>query len=165
MISSGYDLFAVLVHRHGGMIVKTLRHKLKGQRIFLSARLLYFRPLVLEPNLDLRLIQVQVPRELLPSSLCQISILCEFPLQSGQLFGAKGRSGPLLFLRAALAVLRTFDSPRARSWKRQKKARINLHATFVTEIGGSEGITVGVLINLSTHRRDSAFSRRRDRAR
>lgn len=26
MISFGHDLFVVLIHRHGGMIVKTLRH-------------------------------------------------------------------------------------------------------------------------------------------
>lgn len=26
MISFGYDLFVVLIHRHGGMVVKALRH-------------------------------------------------------------------------------------------------------------------------------------------
>lgn len=60
MIPSGCDLLAVLVHRHGGMVVKALCHQLKRQRILLSARFLYLRPLVLEPDLDLRLIQTEV---------------------------------------------------------------------------------------------------------
>lgn len=98
------------------MIVEALRHQLEGKRILLPARLLYLRPLVLEPDLDLRLVQAQIPRELLPPSLRQVSILGELPLQPRQLLAAERRSGTLLLRRAAAApVGRPLHSPRART--------------------------------------------------
>lgn len=59
----------LLRQRNRRMIVKTLGHQLKGERILLPAGLLDLRPLVLKPDLDLRLVQAQIPRELLPPPL------------------------------------------------------------------------------------------------
>ena len=46
----------VLVHGHSGVIVETLGHELKGQRVLLSRGLFNLCSLVLEPNFDLILV-------------------------------------------------------------------------------------------------------------
>lgn len=98
-------LFLLLLRqRNRRMIVKTLGHQLKGERILLPARLLDLRPLVLKPDLDLRLVQAQIPRELLPPPLRQVSILRELPLQPGQLLPAKCRPRTFLLRGAAIAT-------------------------------------------------------------
>lgn len=126
-ISSGYDLLAVFVYRYGGVVVESLRHQLKRQRILLTARFFDLRSFILKPDLDLRFVQAQILRKLLSPSLGQISILREFPLQTRKLFGAESCPRPLLFRRATRR--RTFHSPRTRSWKRTKELHINLRAS------------------------------------
>ena len=97
------------------MIVKTLGHQLKGERILLATGLLDLRPLVLKPDLDLRLVQTQIPRELLPPSFGQVSILRELPLQPGQLFATERGPRTLFLGCAAIATaVRSLHPPR--SW-------------------------------------------------
>lgn len=110
-------LFLLLLgQRNRRMIVKPLGHQLKGERILLPARLLDLRPLVLKPDLDLRLVQAQIPRELLPPPLGQVSILRELPLQPGQLFAAERRPRPFLLRGAAIATaVRPLHPSRART--------------------------------------------------
>lgn len=106
----------LLRQRDRRMIVKTLGHQLKGERILLPAGLLDLRPLVLKPDLDLRLVQAQIPRELLPPSLGQVSILRELPLQPCQLFAAKCRPRTFLLGGAAIATaIRPLHPSRART--------------------------------------------------
>lgn len=117
MIVSSHDFLPILVNGDRRVIVQTLGHQLQSERIFLPARLFDFRSFILEPDLDLRLVQSQISRELLPPSLGQISIFREFPLQSCQLFRAERGSRPLLFRRAILPVVRSLHPPRSRSCK------------------------------------------------
>lgn len=91
------------------MVVETLGHKMCRQVTFLSARLLDLGPLILEPNLDLRLVQAQVLRQVLPPLLRQVLVVLELLLQSGQLLRGEGSAGPLLLW---LAVA-TLDATRA----------------------------------------------------
>lgn len=51
--------------RHRRVIVQALRHQLQRQRILVARRLLDFGPLVLEPDLDLGLVQAQFAAQLL----------------------------------------------------------------------------------------------------
>lgn len=62
------------------MIVESLRHQLQCQRILGATGLFQLGPLVLEPDLDLRLIQAQFAAELLATLLGQVAILVELVL-------------------------------------------------------------------------------------
>jgi len=62
------------------VVVQSLRHQLQRQRILGAARLFQLGPFVLEPDLDLRLVQSQFPAQLLASLLRQIAILVELVL-------------------------------------------------------------------------------------
>lgn len=46
----------LLIHGNCGMVIETLRHQMYSQPALLSRRLLYLGALILEPNLDLRLV-------------------------------------------------------------------------------------------------------------
>ena len=63
------------------MVVQALGHQLKGERILLAAGLLDLGPFVLEPNLNLRLVQSKFSAQLLSPLLGQVSIFVEFVLQ------------------------------------------------------------------------------------
>lgn len=63
------------------MIVESLRHQLQCQRILGATGLFQLGPLVLEPDLDLRLIQAQFATELLATLLGQVAILVELVLR------------------------------------------------------------------------------------
>lgn len=63
------------------MIVESLRHQLQCQRILCATGLFQLGPLVLEPDLDLRLIQAQFAAELLATLLGQVAILVELVLR------------------------------------------------------------------------------------
>lgn len=69
--------------RDGRVVVEALRHQLQGERILLAARLLDLGALVLEPDLDLGLVQAQLRAQLLSPLLRQVSVLVEFVLHRG----------------------------------------------------------------------------------
>lgn len=62
------------------MVVESLRHQLQCQRILGATGLFQLGPLVLEPDLDLRLVQTQFAAELLATLLGQVAILVELVL-------------------------------------------------------------------------------------
>lgn len=113
------DVVVILVYGYGGVVVKALGHKVSCQVTFLSARLLDLGPLILEPNLDLRFVQAQVLRQILPPLLRQVLVVLELLLQSGQLLRGEGCAGPLLLRLAVTALDAT------RTWTCDKKERLD----------------------------------------
>lgn len=75
------QLLLLAGQRHGRVVVEALRHQLQRQRVLLSRRLLDLRALVLEPDLDLRLVQSQLAAQLLPPPLSQVAVLGELVLR------------------------------------------------------------------------------------
>merc|ERR1719400_501197 len=78
------------------MIVKSLSVQHLGQLSFLSVTFLQFCSLVLEPDLDLVLVQPKFSGEVTPSLLCQVSVGQELLPQFVELLRAEGCSGSLL---------------------------------------------------------------------
>ena len=74
------ELLLLLGQRYRRMVVQALGHQLQGERILLAAGLLDLGPLVLEPNLDLRLVQAQLCAQLLAAAFVQVAVLVELPL-------------------------------------------------------------------------------------
>lgn len=79
--------------RHRRMIVESLRHQLQCQRILGATGLFQLGPLVLEPDLDLRLIQAQFAAQLLATLLGQVAILVELVLEERDKGERGGREG------------------------------------------------------------------------
>jgi len=92
------------------VIVESLRHQLQRQLVSHAARLLHFRALVLEPDLDLRLVQLQLGGQRLAPLLRQVLAVVELALESIQLRGCERRSRPLLV--GDLFALLRLTSPR-----------------------------------------------------
>jgi len=90
-------LLFLLVHRHGAVVIQSLCHQLQGQRVLLPACLLDLGPFVLEPDLDLRLVQTQFSRQFCSTSFRQVTILCELVFQACQLFATKRCPWSFLF--------------------------------------------------------------------
>ena len=65
----------VFVDGHGRVVVEALGHQLQRQRVLLARGLFDLGPLVLEPDLDLILVQVQLARQVLAALLRQVAIL------------------------------------------------------------------------------------------
>lgn len=78
------------------MIVESLRHQLQCQRILGATGLFQLGPLVLEPDLDLRLVQTQFAAELLATLLGQVAILVELVLWKREREGEREESVTLL---------------------------------------------------------------------
>jgi hypothetical protein len=62
------------------MIVESLSHQLKGQRVFLAGGFFDFSTFVLEPNFDLGFVEAQLGAELLPSFFGEVTVFVEFVL-------------------------------------------------------------------------------------
>ena len=62
-----------------------------------------FSPLVLEPDFDLILVELQLARQILAPLLGQIAILAKFRFETGQLIGSEGRAWTLLLGFASIA--------------------------------------------------------------
>ena len=77
------------------MIVESLRRQHFGQVAFVSGRLLQLGPLVLEPDLDLSLVQSQLGGQGPPPFLGQVAVVVKLLSQSGQLLGGEGGSRSL----------------------------------------------------------------------
>lgn len=78
------------------MIVKPLRHQLQRQTVAHAARLLHLGALVLKPDLDLRLVQLELACQRLPTLLSQVFVVVELALQTAELFVREGRTRALL---------------------------------------------------------------------
>lgn len=62
------------------MIVEALSHQLQGQRILDATGFLQFGAFILEPDLDLGLVQSQLGAQLLATLFRQVTILIKFML-------------------------------------------------------------------------------------
>jgi hypothetical protein len=71
------------------VVVQPLGHQHLGQLALLPAALLDLGALVLEPDLDLVLVEVQLRGQVLPPLLVEVPVRLELPLESRQL-------GPIL---------------------------------------------------------------------
>ena len=84
------------------MVVQSLRHQLQGQAVLEAAGLFDLGPLILEPDLDLGLVQVQFLGQRLSPLLRYIPVGLELGFESLQLLGRERRPGPLVLLAALL---------------------------------------------------------------
>ena len=94
------------------MVVQTLRHQSRGKHRFLARALLDLGALVLEPDLDLGLVEAQLLSQILATFLREVAVLVELPLQPVQLLSGEGCPGALLVRRG----LGLFGAPRAWTW-------------------------------------------------
>ena len=78
------------------MVVESLGRQHLGQLAPLPAALLDLGPLVLEPNLDLVLVQPKLVGQVLPPLLGEVAVLLKLPLQPRELLRAERRPRPLL---------------------------------------------------------------------
>lgn len=78
------------------MVVEPLGHELEGERIALPARLLDLGALVLEPDFDLGLVELQLCCQVLSAFLGQVPVLLELLFEPRQLVGRERRPGSLL---------------------------------------------------------------------
>lgn len=107
----------VLLHRGRGVVVKSLSHELQRQAVLVAAGLFDLGPLVLEPDLNLGLVQVQFLSQSLSPLLRYVPVRLELAFQSLQLLGRERGPRPLVLL-AALLLLQ-FACPRA--WRGDNK--------------------------------------------
>ena len=89
----------------GRVVVESLRHELQCQLVAHAARLLHLGALVLEPDLDLRLVELELGGERLAPLLGQVLAGVELALEPVQLGGRERRPRSLLVgWRAAAAA-------------------------------------------------------------
>lgn len=86
------------------MVVKSLRHELQGQAVLEAAGLFYLGPLILEPDFNLGLVQVEFLGQRLSPLLRYVPVGLELCFQSLQLLGRERCPGPLVLLRALLLL-------------------------------------------------------------
>lgn len=85
------------------MVVQALRHEVHRQSVLVARGFLDFGPLVLEPDLDLRLVEAELLRQTLAPLLCQVPVGLKLSLEPLQLLSSEGRARPLvLFVRVLL---------------------------------------------------------------
>ena len=102
------------------MVVQPLRLEHLGQVSLVPRRLLQLGPLVLEPDLDLRLIEAQFIGQVLSPVLIEVAVIIELLPEPGELLRAESRPRPLLFRRRSAAgrgsgALFLLDFSRSRS--------------------------------------------------
>ena len=78
------------------MVVQSLSHQHLGKITLLTRVLLDLGPLVLEPNLDLVLIQPQFLREVSSAFFGQVPVLFKLPFEPAQLIRGEGCPWPFL---------------------------------------------------------------------
>ena len=101
IVGSSDDRELVLVDGDGGVVVEPLRLKHLGQVALVARRLLQLGPLVLEPDLDLRLVQPQLVGQVLPPVLVEVAVVLKLLPEPGELLRAEGGPGPLLLGRGS----------------------------------------------------------------
>ena len=87
------------------MVVQTLLLQEPGQVAFVAVGLFQLGSLVLEPDLDLIVIQPQLLGQSPPSLLSQISVGVELVLQPGELVRGEGRPRSLVLTRELLSLV------------------------------------------------------------
>lgn len=112
--SPGRSLALLLVLLHGGrrVVVQSLRHELQGQAVLVAGGLFDLGPLILEPDFDLGLVQVEFLGQRLSPLLRYVAVGLELVFQSLQLLGRERCPGPLVLLAALLL----FQFPCPRAW-------------------------------------------------
>ena len=101
----------VLVEYHGLVVVQTLLLQEPGQVAFVPVGLFQLGSLVLEPDLDLIVIQAELLSQGPPSFLSQISVGVELVLQPVELVRGEGRPGSLVLTRELLLLLLDLPGP------------------------------------------------------
>ena len=86
------------------MVVQALRHEVHGQRVLAARGLLDLGALVLEPDLDLRLVEAELLRQALAPLLRQVPVGLELGLEPLQLLRREGRAGPLVLFVGVLLL-------------------------------------------------------------
>lgn len=79
---SSVAVLLVLLDGGGGMVVQSLRHQLQRQPVLEAAGLFDLGPLVLKPDFDLGLVEVELLGQRLPPLLRDVTVHLEFCLQS-----------------------------------------------------------------------------------
>lgn len=90
----------VLLDGGGGVVVQSLRHQLQRQAVLEAAGLLDLGALVLEPDLDLGLVEAQLLGQGLAPLLRDVAVHLELALQPLQLLDREGRARPLVLFAA-----------------------------------------------------------------
>lgn len=80
------------------MVVQSLGHKVQRQAILDTRGFLDLSTLVLEPDLDLGLVQAELLGQGLSPLLRDVAVCLELRLESLQLLGRERRPRPLVFL-------------------------------------------------------------------
>lgn len=94
------------------MVVKSLSHELQGQAVLVAGGLFNFGPLILEPDFNLGLVQVEFLRQRLSPLLRYVPVGLKLGFQSLQLLSSERCPGPLVLLGALLL----FQFPCPRAW-------------------------------------------------
>ena len=89
------------------MVVQSLSHELQGQAVLVAGGLFNLGPLILEPDFNLGLVQVQFLGQRLSPLLRYVPVGLELVFQSLQLLGRERCPGSLVLL----AVLLLFQFP------------------------------------------------------
>lgn len=111
------------------MVVKSLSHELQGQAVLVTAGLFNLGPLILEPDFNLGLVQVEFLGQRLSPLLRYVAVGLELGFESLQLLGRERRPGPLVLL-AALFLLQ-FPCPWAWCGNNNGKQRFILRLDTV----------------------------------
>ena len=107
-------LLLLIVHPHRLVVVQPLGIQHLGQVPLVPRRLLQLRSLVLEPDLDLVLIEAKLARKEATTFLCEIPVRLELGAQLAELLGAEGRPRPFVLCRW-LALLLDLPHPGTRA--------------------------------------------------
>lgn len=112
----------------GGMVVQALRHEVHRQSVLVARGFLDFGPLVLEPDLDLGLVEAELLRKTLAPLLRQVPVGLKLSFEPLQLLSSEGGARPLvLFVRV---LLLWFSRPGAwLAWRREGRGYWLLEST------------------------------------
>ena len=112
------ELFLLLRQRDCAVVVESFGHQLDCEGVLLSRGLFDLRPLVLEPDFDLSLVEAEFRAELLSSLFSQISIFFKLPLRN-ETWRREEKRVNFYFLAFSRMVL--LKKLKFRSVKRSKK--------------------------------------------
>lgn len=120
------------------MVVKSLSHELQGQAVLVAGGLFYLGPLILEPDFNLRLVQVEFLGQRLSALLRYVPVGLKLGFQSLQLLGRERCPGPLVLF--AVLLLLQFPCPWA--WRGNN----NGNKIFILRLDHEHRITQGAHI-------------------
>lgn len=93
-----------VLDRGGGVVVQSLRHEVQRQAVLDARGFLDLGALVLEPDLDLGLVEAELLGQGLPPLLRDVAVRLELRLESLQLLGRERRPRPLVLLLVLLLL-------------------------------------------------------------